>query len=123
MKAKPLKNLTIDRRRWKRGNPDDSTLLTETGQMCCLGFLGRACGLSPDQLRQGASPKTAGGSKDVWPSGVIDELRSTMNCPVNSAWTDNAIFINDADEGEYKLDREYFLKQHFKKIGINLRFK
>lgn len=44
--------LTIDRSTWLRGEgPNASRLLREAdGKMCCVGFLGLACGLTKEQL-------------------------------------------------------------------------
>jgi hypothetical protein len=37
---------TVERSKWLRGNPQTSVLLDgDTGKMCCVGFLSRACGL------------------------------------------------------------------------------
>jgi len=46
--------LTIDRKRWLRGEGADNSFLRriEDGKMCCIGFLGKACGI-PDAHLEG----------------------------------------------------------------------
>lgn len=42
---------TVKRSKWVRGGRfGRSLLLNEDGNMCCLGFLGEACGVPTDQL-------------------------------------------------------------------------
>lgn len=41
-----IKKLVIDRALWGKG-----ALLQEDGKMCCLGHLGRACGVDKNYLR------------------------------------------------------------------------
>lgn len=50
--ASPPIKLTIVRSRWARGGINGpSRMLNDHGNLCCLGFLGRACGY-PDYLLQ-----------------------------------------------------------------------
>lgn len=40
---------TVDRATWYRGKGNvKSSLLTDSGERCCLGFFAKACGLSDD---------------------------------------------------------------------------
>jgi hypothetical protein len=50
--------LTIDRKRWLRGesSADSRLLRTSDMKMCCLGFLCLATGLTEDDIRQVATP-------------------------------------------------------------------
>jgi len=50
---------TIDRSKWGRGFwfwTASKLLNSETGKMCCLGFFGLACGLTPEQIKGESAP-------------------------------------------------------------------
>lgn len=51
--------LVIDRSRWLRGEGwEQSSLIRPSDEkMCCLGFLGEACGVSRDLMWDKASPR------------------------------------------------------------------
>lgn len=60
---KDVKKFTVKRSEWYRGKgPQDSLLLNEDKQKCCLGFYGIACGLRSQDIRGISAP-----------AGVIDE--------------------------------------------------
>lgn len=48
---KTLTKLVIDRAKWGRG-----ALVRDDGKMCCLGFLGLACGLTKKEMKPHAMP-------------------------------------------------------------------
>ena len=55
--APPPIKLTIVRSRWARGGASGpSRMLNDHGSMCCLGFLGRACGYSDTALYRRTDP-------------------------------------------------------------------
>lgn len=148
-----LTHLTIDRKTWANGDqltlmgdPVESILLDSTGSRCCLGFLGKACGLEDDQLRGIGTPMSAGTLSTAaefakaWPKGVLDPMPPKV-FQNNSQWTTIAVMLNDApvrsDHSEALEDhgmvhypnvgpgdnyRERLLMEHFKKIGIQLEF-
>lgn len=138
--------LTIDRKTWANGDlltiggeQIDSTLLDHSGSRCCLGFLGRACGIADDQMIGIGTPQFVPISAvKKWPEGVV-----TPALENNTDWTKAAIAINDAPVdvpciGEKYLAevgalnypdvapgdhyRERLLTAHFLKIGIELEF-
>lgn len=50
-------NVVVKRSKWLRGETFNSFLFRESdGKMCCLGFLGEACGLSPDDMKNRVTP-------------------------------------------------------------------
>ena len=49
--TKPIQ-VEVVRKKWYRGKGgDDSRLLCESGQMCCIGFLARRLGYKPREIR------------------------------------------------------------------------
>ena len=42
--------VTVDRSTWIRGRSEESFLLSDTGNKCCMGFASIAAGLSPDDI-------------------------------------------------------------------------
>ena len=48
---KTLTKLVIDRAKWGRG-----ALVREDGKMCCLGFMGLACGLTKEEMKLHGMP-------------------------------------------------------------------
>jgi hypothetical protein len=46
----------IDRAIWARGRKKAWKLVNDNGTMCCLGFLGKACGVSETELKANGSP-------------------------------------------------------------------
>lgn len=113
------KELVIDRARWLRGELDSMLLRPRDQKMCCLGFLGLACGYEPDRIRGLGTPKDC--ADDMWPSEVLDEEDDDLLIVQDSFWTDRAIDINDCDAYS-EARREAELIAHFAKIGITLTF-
>ena len=109
-KSKFPKTLTIKRSQWCRGNKKkygDSALVNDKGFMCCLGFLGRACGLTDNQMLWVAEPTNFNNLFPVPASG--------------NGWQE---FMNINDSDAYSAaDREQDLKWLFKtELGMKVRF-
>lgn len=52
MEIRKPKEFTIDRRKWLRGKGKEfSKLLRSNGEMCCVGFYAKACGLSDNAIK------------------------------------------------------------------------
>lgn len=72
--------LKIDRAKWHTGRygddkPEDVgavALLNSQGFMCCLGFLGLACGYQPSDLDDKGEPQNLD-DLEKWPESIIDE--------------------------------------------------
>ena len=67
------KSFTINRKKWLRGEgDDDSRLLRSTdNKMCCLGFLGKACGISSACLSGRGMPNTI--RMPEWPRSLFQD--------------------------------------------------
>ena len=120
-----ITSFVIDRALWLRGGGAKSTscLLNDEGKRCCLGFYGKACGLTdgmqlhtadPEQLDL-ASKKALGVAGASW-LFQEDEYRNT-----NSGTTNNLIFENDS---RYSTDekREAVITRIFAENGITVTF-
>ena len=115
---KKLKELAIDRSKWKRGSPNshDTYLLDDDGKMCCLGFYALACGADEESIRNKTEPEflefeIPGLSYDAEETGLR----------YNTEFTQRAIPINDTQsmsEGQ----RESALILLFKEYGTDLTF-
>lgn len=111
-----LAKLLIDRKWWVRGPGDDSYLRSPTTKrMCCLGFLGRACGYKAASITDIGFPSQVVNTTQ-WTKGVINRKGN------DTYWTQRAVSINDNERFSDQV-RESKLKKHFKKIGIRLSFK
>lgn len=76
---KQIETLTISRKRWLTAKDvnEDKALFSmlyrpKDRKMCCLGFLGRACGAKVSELANKGSPSDV---KQVnWPAGMLKEI-------------------------------------------------
>lgn len=109
--------LVIDRNKWLRGEgPSQSRLIrSNDNQMCCLGFLGKACGISEQELFDEYTPETAG-DENKWPNGIFNE-----DAVENSDITAELMEIND-DENLTDENRESNLIERFATINIEVEF-
>jgi hypothetical protein len=102
----------IDRQTWYRGQGSvQSALLKEDGRRCCIGFVGKQCGLPDADLMDVPDVRNAG-SFDAWPAwfetGHSDSLAEAYK--INDSAT-----LNDAS-------RESQLKALFAEQGDILEF-
>ena len=113
-KSKFPKTLTIKRSQWCRGGKEKygpSMLCNDRGFRCCLGFLGRACGLKDGQMVDIAAPisEELGEGRNLFPKPKED-------------W---GVFmeVND-DPNMSSHQREKKLTELFKdELGIKVKFK
>lgn len=115
-----IERLVIKRSEWYRGRgPNNSQLVCMNGEKCCLGFLGVECGIDLAHLLTATPIGTILGGRDAvrgeWPDGIF-----TLG-GANSAWTSQAMSINDDDRMGDGL-REERLIEHFALISIELSF-
>lgn len=120
--------LKIDRKYWMRGTGEG--MLSDGQQMCCLGFLGKACGINdtmlngmgnPSDLRDGASK-----NKRFWDlmSAPLVEKRSLGkigNGHICTSVEDVFIQINDSQRIKDPR-REDLLISEFAKVGVEVEF-
>lgn len=117
-----IKEFTIDRSRWYRGNgPDGSQLLLPGGSRCCLGFLGQACGVELEALYEVPLPVTrqvsGGRGSDEWPPWLFDRMPDLLT----REWRDKLAGINDATH-LIDAEREQLLTEIFAAHGVTVRF-
>lgn len=89
----PVKSFTIDYERWGQDN-----LLHEgwdgTRKMCCLGFLGRACGISANNMLERSSPDDLPGAEAArYPSFIA--YVGVPNSVCHTDLTDDLMQVND----------------------------
>lgn len=113
-----MKTLTIDRKKWNRGNGAGS-LCTYTGAKCCLGFAANQLCEIPynDMLGIGT------------PSELVSEYQEYAKAVKEAGLLkieDDVIGLNDDDIGEKAdrgRDREQKIKKVFGRIGVKVVFK
>ena len=115
---KKLKELAIDRSKWKRGSPNshDTYLLDDDGKMCCLGFYALACGVDEESIRNKTEPDAL--EFEIPGLSYEDEEAITIR---NTGFTQNAIPINDS-KTMGGAEREEALIRLFKEDGRKLTF-
>lgn len=125
--------LKIDRSKWLRGGP--GRLLDEAGMMCCLGFLGKACGINKADMLHVGQPSEISSeprrNKAVWerlrterplPGKALVALAPEPFEPEPSCYGElPLIWINDNGKITEKR-REKLLTEEFAKIGVEVEF-
>lgn len=63
-KKKEVKSFTVKRSKWLRGEGHGNSYLLRPndGKMCCLGFLGIACGAEKEDIFDNENPHVSQGS-------------------------------------------------------------
>lgn len=112
---------TVQRSKWIRGANDKvatSMLLDSQGNMCCLGFLGEACGIPREQLLAVGTPELVHSSyRNRWPAGI---LRSAGH---DSGATKMIIINNDSNSNLMSdAAREARLIAQFAALEIEINF-
>ncbi len=110
--------VVVDREKWCRGQKNGNpALVTGSRTMCCLGFVGVACGFtkkemllltSPGQISYSAKNKT-------WPKGMLNKYDFASTLTNNLVDINDSIMMNDSV-------RERKLKKTAKEIGIEFQF-
>ena len=123
--AKLPKTLVIDRARWLRGD-GDGKLLDENGKMCCLGFLSRAIGYAPREIRYKLDPTgivRARPSKRALRFGALLAWpdKDDPGRPSRSVVCDLLVHTND-DAGMSDRAREARIERLFARVGVKVRF-
>lgn len=115
-----MKIVIISRKKWARGQIKkygDSSLLNDKGNMCCLGFVAKSCGVPLNTLKGIASYATLiKGSRKLLPK----KLRPFQNGWDNTLTT-ILIGVND-NKISAKL-REQRIIELFKEANIQIRFR
>lgn len=113
-----MRTITIDRKKWVRGNLNgESALLNDDGCRCCLGFA--VCQITKLPL---IAIQGMGDPEQVFAGqSFLTELNED-GCVVNNHLTNRAIKIND-DVLISERVREYRLARLFKGYDIKIVFK
>lgn len=121
--------VVINRSMWLRGTGSHSSFLVRYSdeKMCCLGFLGIACGIDKAEMVGRTSPSDI--SRDIchkWPEGSLVPHQSgsyvvTKGGLSNSKIIRDAIEHND-DQSIDETSREILLKKDLLELGIQLEF-
>lgn len=121
--------LVIDRSKWGVGQDDGGLLLgSNTGRMCCLGFMSLVAGLNKNDIMDTGMPDGIRSSEDL--AELVDLEHPFMKAMVyvdddgdlvTTEFASQAAAINDA--GDVILsDREARLIKIFAEQGIDLQF-
>lgn len=110
----------VRREFWYRGNgSEESNLVLRNGKMCCLGFLGLACGIDEELMVGIGSPDDL----ESWPARELWPIKIRPVVEGNSDLTNNLMFVNDNDEPGYTdKQRESKLKELFATADIEVVF-
>ncbi len=136
MSLKKPEVLTINRGKWVQGGErvgeilGSPELLNDEGNMCCLGFYAKQCGVPEDKLSGIATPEQVKGSTRVpyMTTKLADEYKSPGGRHiVNSELAKVLMSINDHEEGSINenlslKDKEKLVREEFKKIDVAVRF-
>ncbi len=120
-----LKQFTINRATWLRGEggPTSSLMRPRDGKMCCLGFLGLACGVPAEELQyQGHFSSMSREARSVLPPGFVDEsLVDGGGSSFETAACNYIILVNDATHLS-DADRELYITFQLVALGIEVKF-
>lgn len=136
-KAELVKEFTIDRRRWLRGE-GDGTLRDLDNHRCCIGFYAGACGYAASKLYHVdtihdmlndflRNTKKENATYVDYPKALRKAFESVNENIDNSSVSEGeSIFlelykVND-DEDISDKEREKFIIKTFKKFGIKVKF-
>ena len=103
--------VVVDRKKWYRGEREDSMLLLTNGKMCCIGFLARVLKYKPKDIRDIATLE-----------GTAQTTIQEQFIGANEGNLGRAYEIND-DSTISDSVREKELKQIGKKMGVRFIFK
>jgi hypothetical protein len=113
--------LVIDRKRWLRGNPDESCLLTLDGRMCCLGFFGLVCGFAPEQLLGRGGPTNVVVDEVIWPEWLFCGLIRKPYPPYSD---DGIKLMRENDKVDIPSEeRETRIAEIFARHGVEVEFR
>lgn len=117
-----MKKLIIDRNNWNRGsNPQffgDVRLLNGQRNLCCLGFLGRACKIKDEYLLNVLGPVRDNSLENYYDTGSVI-YKNHINFPK----TDYNPFMEVNDSKDLTdNERELKLKKLFQSIDYDVEF-
>lgn len=107
--------LTITRSEWLRGEGflPSRLVRSQDNKMCCLGFLGVACGIPKEKMMNIGSPFYLNQNK--WPEKLISNLDTGFGACQNLMAINDTQSLNDPE-------REAELTKEFASIDIQVEF-
>ena len=111
-----MKTLIIEESKWLHGSDGVSTLLDYNGKMCCLGFYGKSCGATDEQLLNVGTPGFTRGVK--WHSALVSEVA------FNSSLCMALVATNDRQEDspEDLIEKKNDLTRLFAALDVQVEF-
>jgi hypothetical protein len=118
-----ITEFVVDRIKWLRGEGSlESSLFRPTdGKMCCLGFYGKACGLTEEDMKHLGAPFQVRNIVNNFPEEMmwlVEKLEqrydSSPDCYCAMSTNDAGILTDD--------EREEKIKTIFAKHGITVAF-
>jgi hypothetical protein len=119
---KKLKVLKLSKRLWLRGDPTNSTLRArDTGKMCCLGFLGRACGVPARALTERGFPSDVDQKySGKFPPGLERTIEGAFGKSRHASYlADEIAGANDNPDID-DAERARLLAPKFRKLGYRI---
>ena len=117
-------NLTIRRKKWLRGSMDlnGGILRNTSGSMCCLGFLGKACGLkNEDMLYKPDLTYFLSYQPFRLSENTMKKFKAKMPKKFTERIETQLIKVNDTTGMPLK-ERELKITKLMKKLNINVKF-
>ena len=126
MRLRKPKKLTIDRSKWVQGGREFRSilgapkLLNSHGNMCCLGFYSKACGVPDEELENQSLPAqldvrvpylTAYKGGQIYDSDLAQKLAGINDHDSDEGWADLTL-----------KKKEKLIRENFKKIDVKVRF-
>lgn len=98
-------------------------MLTDSGQMCCLGFYTKACGFSDDEIRNVSIPSELIDDRftDKSLTEVVDSMPRVQKV-LSAVIREETSLISANDSGPRGRGREKEIKRLFARAGIRVRF-
>jgi len=117
-KPKQIKSFTIDRKIWLRRDNLSSCLLREAdNKLCCLGILGRKCGVPDNEMVGLGEPSDVSDEwQDRFPSWLLGSTAADRKEVYKFISINDNVRTTDAS-------REKALTEAFAKHNIKVRFK
>lgn len=123
-----IKTLTIDRKKWGRGETGGSLLDGQTKKQCCLGFFALECGFNRKNIKNVSEPQELVNRKKI-NKEKFDKLQPLLkkdydhgdNIYTHSKNTGILMEVNDSIKLT-DIEREEKIIKYFKKIGVKVRF-
>ena len=133
MKLKKPEVFTINRSKWVQGGEKVgkilgmSELLNGCGNMCCLGFYAKQCGVPEDKLSGIATPEQIRSTRVPYMTTKVKAKYKTPDHIVNSELAKGLMSINDHEEGSINenlslKEKEKAVREKFKEIDVRVRF-